>query len=301
MFIMNAKIFAPTRTEIWDFCHLKSEIIRQGWVPAVWTKRDLARFVGGAFAEAVAAYNRHKLEGSAIDPARHQEIALTAFSTELEPFLKAGVTLDQQDIDETKALLARAIEKFIPQDPLTKARGWDCKDIELELSNHGRARIDWGGVDPYGTWCQVDYKVKLSLEARWKDKEVERYRYSTQMMHYNWAYGEHLQHPIHRYYICLVVLAPRFYVELLSYEVDPELQQAWLASAQQKWADMEAQEHGARIPDMAAVHRGPYGDCEYLRACLEFRLDPTLIQTAYIQVRPLGKPAIKAGEPNISS
>lgn len=279
-----SEIYSPTRTDIFDFCHLKHDLVYEGgWLPNRLVRsrnggNPFARFIGSAFAAGVAQVNRTKLTPAQPwgDPVAS---SLGALAFEIQPILDAGVEYDPADLDEAKAKLTQAIEKYIESDPIIPKEGWDTKDVELTLPDHGNARIDWGGYDRYGVKCQIDYKLKLNLEARWKDKEIERWRYSTQMLHYCWAYG------VQRYYICAVILAPRFSIETWQYEVDPELMQAWLASSRQKWSDMGQQARGERVPDMANTHRDAYGDCPYQRACLEFKLDEGLMATEYIQVR----------------
>ena len=290
--MVKIPVFAPTTTETWGFCHLKHELASiERWVPVQFGKRDLAPYLGRAFAAAMAALNFDKLpsrDASAPSPLSPTDappiVASRAFVGEIEALRAAGVQIMQDDVDESAAALGRGVEKYLANDPLIESNGWHVQDVELTLPNHGRARIDWGGLDPDGVLCQVDYKLKLNLDAKWYSKEVERYRYSNQMWHYCWGYGEHKQQPVNRYYVCLVVLSPRFSVKAHPYEVDPELLAAWRTSAEQKWRDMDAQKEGLRIPDMASVHRDAYGDCIYQRACLELKLDPALMSVAYVQL-----------------
>lgn len=276
------RVFSPSRTETWDSCHLKVEL--REWVPKVFAKRDLARYAGAAWAEGMAVLNRGKLEGTTHPPALIAQTVLGAFTASVGILREAGVQIEQQDIDDTCAMLLKTTEKYMADDPLVLARGWTVHDVELQLPEHGKSRIDWGGHDPYNVLCQVDYKLKINLEQRWYDKTVAEYQHSWQMQHYCWAYGDYRGEHVSRYYICLVVMGPRYRCTLHQYEIDPELTQAWHASALQKWADMAAQANKERVPDMAASHRTPFGDCEYKRACLEYKLDEDLMQQHYVKL-----------------
>jgi len=86
----------------------------------------------------------------------------------------------------------------------------------------------------------LDAKVKLRLEKKEVAKELEKYAYSWQFMHYAWAAAQHYEEPVTDYFVMLVVLEPGFHIQLEHYTVNPELMLLWEQSAKSAWAVMAA-------------------------------------------------------------
>ena len=115
------------------------------------------------------------------------------------------------------------------------------------------------------------------------------------MLHYAWAWGQLLDliararvagaQTVNRYYIILVVLEPKFYTEILPYQIHPETMHAWVQSQRVAWKDMAGEDALVREPYMVANHWDNYGECEYRKGCFEHHWDPQLMTQDYVNTR----------------
>jgi hypothetical protein len=120
--------------------------------------------------------------------------------------------------------------------------------------------------------------------AQYRQKTIQEYANSHQMLHYGWAGKESYGEPIHTYYIGLAVLEPRWAFDLLPYPIHPEALEVWLGSARRVWGDMEAEERGERVPWLSANHSDNFGQCPYYKACFVHHYDPPLMAQDYLYV-----------------
>ena len=281
-------VYSPSRTKSWDFCSIKSQFENvDGYMPRVAGRNTISMWAGRAFAAATALIHteypaEHGTPESAMAQLERQASALgiNEFIAELKHYQAQGIEIHEGVLETISAELGRSIPKYIKEYPFT---GWTIQDIELELPQHGRARIDVGGLDVHDILSVADIKYKRSLDARYFNSTVDDYRTDWQFLHYPWAYGEHRGETCSRMYLCLVVAAP-FSIRLLPFEVHPETQKAWLESAKVKWGDITDEKEGRRPLTMATTHRDQYGPCVFRRACFDFHFDPILMERDYVRV-----------------
>jgi len=242
------------------------------------SKGDIAAIAGRGFAKAMEVYNLGTGDpiGSGLEEIAHSK-------TECQDQGRYIADWDLSYYSAMEDRVKRAVVKYVANDPI-KARGLTIEDVELVLPEHGMARIDVGARDA-SRLVVVDYKLKLWLDSKYYDKEVESYRNSWQQFHYAWAYGDHKQEPINSYYICLVVCEPRFSAKLHEYPVHPESLQMWRESAERIWRQMDLEDLEMAQPWMAALHEDKYGPCPMKDACFTHRFDMNLMtQNDYVTI-----------------
>ena len=274
--------FSPSATETWLECPLKRHLSHAGWTPRKIGKREMGAILGGAFAQGVNAWKSTELAGQTADPEVCAEIAAGSAQAHCADLERAGAIIQEWDRAQYQAITRRASEgvrRIIAQDPIPPT--WNLLDVERVIPEWGGCRIDLGLESPLGVivW---DWKCKLSLDAKWLPKEVEKYRLSEQRWHYSCAYGDFLQRPVSAFYIGLVILEP-FRVHVLPYVNDPVDLVMWQQAREQTWADMATEARGERQVGIAAKHHNEYGPCEFQRACWEYHLDADLMAKDFIQ------------------
>lgn len=239
-------------------------------------KRDLAAVLGQAVGAGLAQYN--VASAMSTSPCSIPSLMARTTAERLLGELEAnGQHVGEWDQSQKAAVpdrAAKAVERYMAADPIPPE--WPILMVEQRLAS-GVAQPDLVVDDGRGP-TPVDYKTKLTLKKEYEDREIARWRYSWQMLHYCWELkADH-------YYICLIVLEPRFRAELIPFEIHPSLMQVWSAGAAQTWADMKEEDEGRRVPAMAAKHADEYGECEYAKACFTHHLDPERMAQDYIRL-----------------
>ncbi len=288
------RIYSPSQTMEWLTCPVKRQLhYREKLVPRLPGKREAAGTLGQAVATGLAVYNTargYRAAGS--DSTRDYEdiakvashIASEDASRRTAQYEYAGCIIREDDRMTWDAIPARAakiVTKFIEKDPIPPH--WRVAAVEETLPEYGFARPDLVLERPSGGYTVVDYKVKLSLDTRYREREMRRWRHSWQLLHYVWAAGQ-VYGPCSQYHICMIRLEPSFSIDLEPFEVHPEDMLKWEASARRAWAQMEAEDEGRAEPWMAAVHADNYGDCEYYGACFEAHWEPALMERQYARL-----------------
>ena len=272
---MSIPIFAPTRTESYDQCQLRDHLQNTLMLlPRQAGNALLGQLVGRAFAKGMSSFHT----GTAVADCTEQ--ALDLFERSLVHYSQHGVVFDkpvQEMVDDSG--LDTVLEKYAAENPFAR---WRILDVERQLPDHGKCRIDIGGYDEDGLLAVGEAKYKRYLKADYESSTIAEYLCSWQFMHYPWAYGDYRQENCYRIYLCLVVWKPRFYVKLVPHEVHPETQQIWLESAKAKWARMAQRDH--TVPEMSTRHRDQYGWCPYYKACFQYHLDENQFGSDYAVV-----------------
>ncbi len=269
-------IYSPSKTEAFDFCSMKGKLqYVDHWEPREAGNGTVGKIVGAAFARGSQDIHIGKGDGS--------EPAVRLFDRTVAHYVKYGVSFSM-DMGAVKDQLVKALGKYHKENPF---KTWKVVATELELKNYGRCRLDLLGIDSQGVCSIVDLKYKRSLNIDYLNKTVNEFKDSWQFQHYPWAYNEWVISPEYlkaqQMCLCLVIANP-FKIYYYPFQVNLPYQKIWIASAQQKWADIHGIETGERQPTVSTVHRGPYGDCEMKKACLEYQMDPQLMQFDYVQV-----------------
>lgn len=292
-----SRVYSPSQTKDWGFCPLYWWLRREEWSPSRVGFKEAAAIVGIGFAAGVASYNHLRI-ASGDRPDSDMYPAVVATGQEIASYhveaLKATHTWDDK-FDPTSILtdVEAALYYYIENDPFDPS--WKLLDAELTLPDHGNARLDLGVETPDGVLAVVDYKVKMSLQARYYDKEVNKYMWDHQQYHYAWGYGEVKQRPVERYYIALLVLRPQKSLKLHPFTVDPVALQDWLHFTRNAWDTMEIQRDHPELLTRNPDHENKYGPCPMRDACLLHKLDPNLmVAKDYRQIKR--EPIIDAPE-----
>lgn len=254
-----ATYYSPTQTTRWLECPTKRALYRDGVRLAAANNRDLAAILGQGVGAGLEAYNLQRFHEEVIDVDAAIAAGQARVAAELTALDAAGRGLDPREA-ATRDLLPKRVEKalrgYAENDPVPAT--WRIVDVEKPL-NGGGARPDLVVDDGSGP-AALDYKTKRELKSIYEAKEWERYRVSWQMLHYTSLLGAA------RYYICLLVLEPKFRVSLQPFDVPADVMARWRASAERVWAQMAADDAGA-TPWMAGTHADAYGPCEYVDYC----------------------------------
>lgn len=292
------KVYSPSSTATWMRCPMMRALGQEGWIGKYAAKKDYAATLGQGFAAGVAIYNNIRFEheqGGAKLPPRDAtarasiieacvESAKRLMDERLKEMQDIGLIMDDSDgyVDKLAGRCTKAVSTYIATDPIPDS--WRVVAAEKDFGvAYGGARADLVVRDETGL-AVVDYKSKLTLKAEYRHKTISEYGNSHQMLHYAWAGGETYGEPIHKYYIGLAVLEPRWAFDLVPYPVHPESLATWLKASQRAWMDMEAEEVGDKVPWMAADHSDRFGMCQYYKACFVHHYDPNLMKQDYLQV-----------------
>lgn len=274
------KVYSPSKTEAYDTCSMKGDLMyKQNWQRREADNGTIGKIVGSAFAKGTEEIHTGRGPGIAE--------ATALFDRTVDWYLAHGVSFDNR-LSGVRDGLCESLEKYAKQNPFTK---WRIKEVEFELHDYGRCRLDVLGIDPNSNWNIADIKYKRSLNLEYLNKTVTDYLESWQFNHYPWAYNDWLaknnrpsdHQPVTHMTLVLVIAKP-FKVLPFTVAVNEAYQKRWYESAQQKWADIYAIENGDKKPCLAASHRDAYGYCPMKRACLELGCDPALMQFEYTQV-----------------
>ena len=292
---MDTPVFSPTQTKAFlrdQAAWYLSYVMK--WRPKFIGKKELAGFLGSAFADGAAVFHNGLKEiGDAPREALIKQAAAVAVASAKESKERV-VTLGQsvyEDQAESWNLLEKRAAEMVFKYALNLPSQFHPSNIvaaELTLPNHGHCRIDLViGTDTGPT--VVDLKSKLTMDVRYQAMDLRKLETDWQMMHYAWAYGDLIQEPIRRFAILLLVLEPKSRLPVLHpVVVDPELLQIWVQSATQVWKAM----HGIRtgtpftldpIPWASFNFYSQFGREDWADAIQKFHLDENLLSTAYVK------------------
>jgi len=259
--------------------------------------RDYARVLGRAFTAGMASAHQWQQTAptSTLIPPGVVDEAVAVATTLAQAGLAelAGFEVSDRDAAMRDAVVPRAqraVRKAIEQSPIPPE--WFSPEmlVEADLGEaYGHAKPDLAVVTPRG-YSIVDYKLKLAVRGRSPEERdrnrqflIQDYEYSWQMYHYCWALSGVTGGEVTTYNIALVTLEPKFQMELLPYEINPESMAMWLGFAERAWADMEAIEMGERDPYTFMPCRSQYGMCDCNLAVWKHHLDPTLMEQDYVR------------------
>jgi len=296
------KIYSPSQTMSFFSCPAEWRLDQAGWRSKMYGRKELASILGDAFHLAHAEYYRNgavpPIEG--IREAYALQARLKA-ENELKALDTAGFECWPNDLDLRNALPLKAqtlVYRWLGDNKVPKE--WQIVAVEHMLRDFGWCKIDLL-VRPYpmDRLAVVDAKVKLRLEKKEINKELEKYAYSWQFMHYAWAAAQHYEEPVTDYFVMLVVLEPGFHIQLEHYTVNPELMLLWEQSAKAAWAVMAAMEgDGDDLMTLLHDHEEKplypwhgwdfftrYGRREYTDAFLRHRLHDHLMKESYINTK----------------
>jgi hypothetical protein len=227
------------------------------------------------------------------------DVAVQAATLDLAEYETWGCQLNDGDQAQRQSLVPRiqkGVRSYIKAEPIPTT--WRVLDVEQDLGpDAGNCRVDLGALTPHGpTVC--DLKTKLTIDPKYRARDIQRYRDDPQLLHYCHFAAERYQvGQILRYYVILVGLEPKFEVELIPFDVRPEILQMWYQSAKCAWQRMEWEDFHRDNPDkptnaipIADFDRcGDFGGCEMARACHDHLLDEHAMRTDYVKPQREGQ------------
>lgn len=237
------KIYSPSQTTSFIDCPAEWRLDRHGWRRKAYDNKELAAILGDAFHLAHGEYYR------AGAPERTDELvedltqqARKKVVNELELLDSMGFECKLKSLDLRNALPLKAqtlVARWLRANKVP--RDWDIVSVEHMLTDYGYCKLDLTvRPKPVERLAILDAKVKLRLEKKDFARELDKFAFSWQFMHYTWAAQQHHEEPVKDYFVMMVVLEPGFHIELEHYTVDPELMQLWEQSAKACWAIMAA-------------------------------------------------------------
>lgn len=270
------KVYSPSQTTLWMKCPVERRLSSiEGWEPRELGKRELAGALGTAIAAGLGAYFITRMESpGGVFVAQHFASIASANIRERQAMWRSkGYTLPtwhQAQHDSLEARAFKAVLRFVTDDCNTSVLpvAWVLRAVEHTFPDHGFCRPDLIVETHPGEIAVIDWKCKLNLEAKWRRKEIDRYESSWQLFHNSWAASSLVDDRLPAfYYIGLIVLEPRWSVELIPFPIIPEAFAAWRDSANRVWRHMESEDLGKEHPWMAAKHTDEFGDCAFKLAC----------------------------------
>lgn len=276
------RVFSPSSTVTFSKCPRKWAIEKQGWKRRLIEYPELCAVLGDGFSKTMEIHNTGLMKGEVHRPEMLIPAGVTVMEERLEWDLSAGRRIapkDEEFREKLPSLLEKAVDLYIKTDPL---QGWTIHEVEKTYEDHGWARLDLLASDQEGP-AVLDYKVKVKLESKWEGGELEKHAKGWQRPHYMWMTG------VKRFYIILVVLAPKPYIKLEPYMVTEYDRTLWKLDAARIWSRMS--DYGETVKSLSLVnvegsasHIDEWGACPYQAACLDYALDPERMAVQYVQV-----------------
>lgn len=276
-------VFSPSATVTFSKCPRRWAIEKAGWKRRLIEYPELCAVLGDGFSKVMEVYNTGLIKGEIHRPEMLIPAGVTAMDERLEWELQAGRRINSKDEefrDKLPSLLEKAVDLYTKTDPL---QGWTILEAEQTYTNHGRARLDLLAADQEGP-AVLDYKVKVKLNKEWEAGELEKHAKGWQRSHYTWMTG------VKRFFIILVVLAPKPYVKLEPYLATEYDEKVWPRDAAATWYRMEhtkgvlESEASLLAVPGSASHVDELGACPYQAACLDYALDPERMAVSYVKV-----------------
>jgi hypothetical protein len=284
------KVYSPTQTRQWLICP-RLWALEKEWRSKLATKRDVGAILGGGFARGMQEW--YGKEGDKTAAPRIGEIWA---ANEVAFLVDSGVQPQNDEVagllDQIPTLTKNAIYKFLDKNPIPQ--DWTILASELEMGEE-KCRLDLGVRDNSGP-AIIDFKTKLKLEARYRAKTIEEYRFNPQQLHYCWRFSQIINEPVLRYYIVLVSLQPTFQASIHQFDVPQKTLEFWEKSYQYHWQSMSITDYEVKIgreeygEDVDFIPPGNfnncitrYGPCEFQPACHEYHHDPQLMAVEFVR------------------
>lgn len=279
------RVYSPSQTDSF----MENPAVRrlkyiEKWRPRLIKNPDLARILGSAVSAGLAEYNRARRDSLPLDPDAAGRVAAETARLDLKHLQSHGLTPTGRETETARLLPERAykaVTRYIAQDPIPL--DWKIVAVEPILKDHGWARPDLVLRSPLGL-VPLDYKTKLTLDEKYKERTLNEYRYSWAMLHYAWACEEVFKEPVASYYISLITVEPRFKVLLDPTIIDPEIMELWKTSARSVWAVMAMVDRGELKPWHTFKFFDRFGKNEYADSLLLHKWHDHLMERDYIKL-----------------
>ena len=289
-------VFSPSQTKTFAFCPRKWALDRERWVTRLVEYPELAGVMGTAFAKSMEQYNLAIQRIGSVPPTPYLgsiiEAGVADSKAALDKIKMDGRAIerisDREFADGIPGKIKKLVELYHKHNPYI---GWKIIAVEKTYEDHGNCRPDLLAESPRGDLVVIDYKVKIKLEAAWRQKTLRQYTDDWQMMHYAWATGAT------SYAICLVVLGPKPYVESAPFAIHPQYRHIWGSDAQSIWAHMQDVKDKKMVAYGITKHWDEYGDCKYINACTKYGLSTQQMAVEFIQVERRTNGQVDAAQP----
>jgi hypothetical protein len=282
------KVYSPSSTKSWLECPRKWSLSKD-WQSRLAGKREVGGILGGGFAKGMQTWYGEMARAG--DPLQAGEAGRSHAIAEMQQ-LMALTSPQNSEVEDLLGnvhdLTHSAILKYIAKDPIPQ--DWKIVDVELEMGEE-RSRLDLGVRDNSGP-AIIDFKLKRKLEARYRAKTIEEYRFNPQQLHYCWRWSQVINEPVLRYYIVLVSLQPTFQASIHQFDVPAQTLKFWVDSYEVHWSRMEGDSDWEGQYPMFPVNEVPgnfnscltkFGPCEFQPACHEYHHDPLLMEVEYVR------------------
>ena len=277
-------VFSPSQTGNFAFCPRYWALERENWVTRLVEYPELCGVFGTAYAKSMEVYNLAVQRIGAVPPTPYLGSVIEAGVQDAADAINKikmdgryiEMVKDREFADTIPNKLKKAVELYHKHNPYI---GWKVLAVEKTYPDHGNCRIDLLVESPQGDIVVVDYKVKIKLEAAWRQKTLSQYTDHWNMMHYAWATGAT------SYAICLVVLGPKPYIESAPFAINPQYFIIWGSDAQGLWEHMQLVKDKKMVPYGITKHYNEFGDCKYIRACTRYGLSTSQMAVEFIQVK----------------
>ena len=257
--VSSTKVYSPSSTEDWVKCPVYA-FYRKRWQPkeAVW---EPARTLGKAVQAGVNVWLKEMQAGGLV--------ATTV--PEVEAAVQAVI---EEDFQPQEKYTVVGLTKLATKGAVQVIQSGLFEGHEILMVDEP---IGAGRPDVVSRWNGrlhiADFKVSHSLRDDYRAKRLAEYDTHDQFWQYAWEVGNHFGEPVERVRAILVILAPCKVLHA-DLEVTPYRVEHWLAGAQQKWADMDAESREERpvVPTTSSCY-GKYGKCEAYDYCYQFQKD----------------------------
>lgn len=283
-----SNVYSPTQTKTFHRCPTLRMLEREGWEDPYAGKKRIAGAIGSAVSAGLEQYNKARMYGKLRPGVIDYAHALNVLKADL-------AALDRMVLDEDQAAKAPGqvidvLTYYASHDPIPA--NWTILGAEIELPGSGRSRPDLIVWDREGPRI-VDYKCKMRLEERYREKTEAAYTKDWQMQHYCYFASQFYGRPVLNYSICLITLEPKLRIDMLPFTFTKEQLDRWIVQAEITWTRMHDTDISYALSggmetktyvEMSSNHFDQYGKCPMFDACFTYELDRELMQAAYIQI-----------------
>ncbi len=272
-------VYSPSQTNNFSFCPRYWMLEKERWVTRLVEYPELCGVLGTAYAKSMEQYNNTLMVGEVPSVAEAIMAGEINAADAIRKMKADGRSIEMMKDRDFAAsfpkLLKKAVELYHKHNPYV---GCQILAVEKTYPDHGNCRIDLLIQYPNNDIVVVDYKVKIKLEAAWRQKELSKYTDHWNMMHYAWATGAT------SYAICMVVLGPKPYIESVPYAIHPLYAGIWGQDAEGMWDHMKAMVDKKTPLYGRTKHYDEYGDCKYLAACTRYGLSTQMMAVEFVQI-----------------
>lgn len=169
-------------------------------------------------------------------------------------------------------------------------REWQIREAELVFGGGERGDDTYEGTadlllsDDYGL-AIADIKTKQPFKQDfYREQFISQFAHAWQLYHYSFLVKQYYGELPKRFYLLMVELNPVPRVTMHPYRLDLDYMRAWEHTVTKLWAEMERIEAGMEVPGISNDHTA-YGKlCPFYAACMDYKLDESLMQHHYIQL-----------------